>query len=134
MMFNPKDTPAQIKAGLAWIDYEYLTPGQGFYDQARNAADKSPVGTPEPDLWAGATDQTFVALNKQYSNVPSQNYQTFLDTSSKIPMLVEPPQAQKIYAVLDTAMATVLTDKNADVNKLLIDAETQVNTILSTVK
>ena len=44
---------------------------------------------------------------------------------------LQPPAAQQIYAVLDTAMQGVLTDRNADIGKLLSDAEKQVNQILS---
>ena len=53
---------------------------------------------------------------------------------AKIPLRVEPPSAQQIYAVLDTAMATVLTDSNANIDQLLSSAESQVNSILSSVR
>jgi hypothetical protein len=52
----------------------------------------------------------------------------------QIPVKLEPPNAQQIYAVLDVAMQKVLTDKNANVDQLLADAETQVNQILASVK
>jgi len=51
-----------------------------------------------------------------------------------IPVKLEPPNAQQIYAALDVAMQKVLTDKNADIDKLLTDAETQANSILAGVK
>ena len=74
------------------------------------------------------------AADKQYANVPQANYAPFVAGMSKVPVKLEPPNAQQIYAVLDVAMQKVLTDKNADPAKLLADAETQVNQILSSVK
>jgi ABC-type glycerol-3-phosphate transport system substrate-binding protein len=133
-MFNPKDNPDKIKAGLAWLQYEYLTPGLGYYDIKRAADAKQPVGLPEPNIWTAAADTQITGLRKQYANVPVQNYQPFVTGNANVTLMLEPPNAQKIYAVLDTAMATVLTDKNADISKLLSDAESQVNSILATVQ
>jgi len=133
-MFNPKDTPAQIKAGLTWLTYMYDSPDKSVSDIVRNAAAKQAVGLPEPDLWTGAAEQKFLAANKTHANVPTQNFQPFVDAAPKITVKIEPPQAQKIYAVLDTVMAAVLTNKSADIDKLLADAERQVNPILSTVR
>ncbi|MHA6765049.1 ABC transporter substrate-binding protein [Streptacidiphilus sp. PAMC 29251] len=133
-MFNPKDTPAQVKAGIAWLSYKYLTPGQGEYDYARAAAAKQPVGLPEPDLWTGAAEATRTSLVAANATVPVQNYQPFVTGNANVPLDVEPPNAQQLYAVLDTAMAQVLTNKNADIDKLLSDAEKQINAILATVQ
>ena len=133
-MFNAKDTPDQVRAGLKWLAYKYLTPGQGDYDYARTAADKQPVGLPEPDMWTGSAEATRTSLVKADSNVPTQNYQAFVTGNANVPLDIEPPNAQQIYAVLDTVMAQVLTNRNADVNKLLSDAEKQVNGILATVQ
>lgn len=133
-MFNPKDTPEQIKAGLAWLTFEYDNPDRIASDTARTAADKQPVGLPEPNIWTGAASQALADARKADANVPVQNYQPFVTGNANVPLVVEPPQAQKIYAVLDTAMAQVLTNKDADVSKLLSDAETQVNSILATVQ
>ena len=44
--FKKGDTPAQIKAGLAWLKYEELTPGQGQYNYAAQKAEGLPVGIP----------------------------------------------------------------------------------------
>ena len=54
-MFSPKDTPAQIEAGVKWINFEDLTPGVGQFNFARQKADGFPVGFPEPELFVGAT-------------------------------------------------------------------------------
>jgi ABC-type glycerol-3-phosphate transport system substrate-binding protein len=133
-MFNPKDTPAQIKAGLAWLTYEYDDPDRITSVITRTAADKEPVGLPEPNIWTGTANTTFVAANKKYANVPVQNYQPFVTGNAHVPLDLEPPNAQQIYAVLDTVMAQVLTNRDADVSTLLDTAQTQVDSILSTVQ
>ncbi|WP_377267792.1 ABC transporter substrate-binding protein [Peterkaempfera sp. SMS 1(5)a] len=133
-MFNPKDTPEQIKAGLQWLTFKYDNPDRITSGVERDAKNKVPVGLPEPDLWTGTAEQTRAAAVKANSNLPDANYAKFVAAGPNIKLNVEPPNAQQIYAVLDTAMAAVLTDKNADVSKLLSSAETQVNTILATVQ
>lgn len=132
-MFNPKDTPAQIKAGLAWLTFKYTNPDRIAVNIERTATDKQPVGLPEPNIWTGTAGQTFAKLQAEHANVPIGNYTPFVNAAPKIPVKLEPPNAQKIYAVLDTVMAKVLTDRNADMAGLLGSAEKQVNTILSAV-
>jgi len=110
----------------------YDNPDKSVSDIIRNAAAKQAVGLPEPDLWTGTAEQKFLAENKAHANVPTRNFQPFVDAAPKITVKIEAPQAQKIYAVLDTVMAAVLTNERADIDRLLADAERQVNTILST--
>lgn len=133
-MFNPRDTPEQIKAGLAWLTFEYDDPDRITSGIARAAAAKEPVGLPEPNIWTGSAAKTLAAANTRYANVPVRNYQPFVTGNADIPLDLEPPNAQQIYAVLDTAMAQVLTNANADIGQLLDTAQTQVNSILSTVQ
>jgi hypothetical protein len=45
-MFAKRDTPAQIEAGIKWMVFEYLTPGVGHFNFARQKADGFPVGWP----------------------------------------------------------------------------------------
>jgi ABC-type glycerol-3-phosphate transport system substrate-binding protein len=133
-MFNVKDSPAQIKAGLEWLTYQHVNPDKIDSDFARSIQQKLPVGLPQPNIWTGDAETKWTAANQKYSDVPSQNYQSFVSGNASIPLKLEPPNAQQIYAVLDTVMQAVLTDKNADLGKLLSNAETQVNSILATVK
>ncbi|NEE28131.1 extracellular solute-binding protein, partial [Streptomyces sp. SID7982] len=37
-MFNKKATPEQIKAGLKWLEWTFLTPGQGYMNNYARAA------------------------------------------------------------------------------------------------
>jgi hypothetical protein len=48
-----------------------------------------------------------------------------------VPVKGEPPNAQKLYTVLDTVMSGVLSNKSANIDKLLSDAETQANQLLA---
>ncbi|MFF2524978.1 extracellular solute-binding protein [Streptomyces liangshanensis] len=130
-MFNKKDTPAQIKAGLKWLEFQTNTPGSGLNNWKRASENKAPVGLPEPRLWTGATDTKDQELKKQYANVPVENYQPFLDGSQALTLKLEPPQAQQIYSVLDGAVSAVLTKKDANVDSLLKDAQSKIDGILA---
>ncbi|KAB1986493.1 ABC transporter substrate-binding protein [Streptomyces triticiradicis] len=131
-MFNKKDTPAQIKAGLKWLDHMFLTPGKGFLgDYARAKQNDAPVGLPEPRLFTGAADAKDQQVKKANANVPVENYQAFLDGNQSLQMKIEPPQAQQIYSVLDAAVSAVLTKKDADVDQLLKDASGKIDSILA---
>ncbi|KIF77127.1 sugar ABC transporter substrate-binding protein [Streptomyces sp. 150FB] len=130
-MFNKKDTPEQIKAGLKWLEAQTNTPGSGLNNWKRASANKAPVGLPEPRLWTGATDSKDLALKKQYANVPVENYQPFLDGSQQLTLKLEPKNAQQIYSVLDGAVSAVLTKKDADIDGLLKDAQTKIDGILA---
>jgi ABC-type glycerol-3-phosphate transport system substrate-binding protein len=139
--FKKSDTPNQIKAAIAWINYEYLTPGQGQFNYARNVALSGDPGTnkfiavglPEPELWAPNTPSSAAdaaALKAAGANMPVANYAAYIN--NPIPGVPEPPiAAQQIYAVLDNAMSAVMTNKNASISSLLSDAEGKVNSILA---
>ncbi|MFJ9623913.1 ABC transporter substrate-binding protein [Streptomyces sp. NPDC101181] len=131
-MFNKKATPAQIKAGLKWLEWTFLTPGQGYMNNyARAAKDESPVGLPEPRLFTGATDSEDQKLKKASANVPVENYQAFIDGGQQLDMKLEPKHGQQIYAVLDGAVSAVLTKKDADIDQLLKDAQAKIDGILA---
>lgn len=131
-MFNKKATPEQIKAGLKWLEWTFLTPGQGYMNNyARAAEDKSPVGLPEPRLFTGATDAKDQELKKASANVPVANYQAFIDGGQQLDMKLEPKHGQQIYAVLDGAVSAVLTKKDTDIDALLKDAQSKIDGILA---
>ncbi|MGC9665342.1 ABC transporter substrate-binding protein [Planosporangium sp. 12N6] len=122
-------TPDQIKAGIAWLTFKFLTPGQGQFAYARNKADGLPVGLPEPFFFTGASAEKESRDKAASATIPVANFTAYVST--RIPGFVEPPHAQEIYKVLDTAVSAVLTDRNANVDELLKTAETQVNQVLA---
>lgn len=131
-MFNKHDTPAQIRAGLKWLDHMFLTPGDGFLgDYARARKNDAPVGLPEPRLFTGAADAKDQQAKKANANVPVQNYQAFLDGNQQLQMKIEPPDAQQLYSVLDGVVSAVLTNKDADIDQLLRDASGKIDGILA---
>ena len=131
-MFNPKASPEKIKAGLQWLEFHELTPGKGQFDYARSKQQGRPVGLPIPDLYGtSAPGNEITALRKQYATVPVDNFAPYVAAQGNITNKLEPPKAQELYAVLDVAMSAVLTRKDADVNKLLSDAEGKANKILA---
>ncbi|HEY5837181.1 ABC transporter substrate-binding protein [Streptomyces sp.] len=128
-MFKKSASPDQIKAGIAWVNFKYLTLEKGQFDYPRNKADGLPVGLPQPFFFTGASKAKDTETKTANATVPVENFRPYVD--AQVPVLPEPPNAQKIYTVLDTVMSGVLTDKGADVSKLLSTAEKQVNSLLA---
>jgi ABC-type glycerol-3-phosphate transport system substrate-binding protein len=127
--FAKHDTPAQIKAGIEWVTYEWLTPGKGQFDYARGKKLGQPVGVPEPQLFTGTTGKAIAGLRADNATVPVANYTQYVD--HPVTMKLEPPNAQAVYKVLDTPMSAVLTNPNADIDQLLATASTQVDQVLA---
>jgi multiple sugar transport system substrate-binding protein len=130
-MFNKNDTPEQIEAGIKWINYEFETSGIGQFDYARMSAQGQPVGLPEPDMWEGAVATKDAAAKEKYANIPTANFATYVAALPKMKLIIEPPQAQAIYAKGDAAMFAVLTKANANVPQLLSTFANQADTILA---
>jgi len=128
-MFAKRDTPAQIRAGIKFVNFEDLTPGKGQFDFTRQKADGEPVGFPEPELFDGAANQQYQKLLNASATIHTSYYSTFLD-ANETPM-GEPPDAQAVYKTLDPVMLSVLTDPNANISQLLSTAASQVNQILA---
>ncbi|MFG1920941.1 ABC transporter substrate-binding protein [Cryptosporangium sp. NPDC048952] len=128
-MFNRKATPKQIEAGVKWVEFQNLTPGTGANNWERAARNKAPVGLPQPNLWTGPTADADNKLKAQFANVPVENYELF--QSTEVPGKLEPPQAQQIYSVMDGVMSSVLTNRNANIDKLLADASDKIDRLLA---
>ncbi len=131
-MINPKASAAETKAGLEWIDFQFNTPGKGRFDFARGKANGEAVGVPNNDyMGESPTGQKLAEERKANAVLPVEFYQPYVDGSKNVEFKLEPPKAQELYAVLDVAMSAVLTRKDADIDKLLSDAESKANKILA---
>jgi ABC-type glycerol-3-phosphate transport system substrate-binding protein len=128
-IFAKHDTPAQIQAGLKWINFESLTPGTGQFNFARLKADGFPVGFPEPQLFQGTTGSAVNDLRAKYATIKTDYYKPFVAANEAA--AGEPTDAQAVYKTLDPVMLAVLTEPNADIPSLLKTATTNVNTILA---
>jgi ABC-type glycerol-3-phosphate transport system substrate-binding protein len=128
-MFAKSDTPAQIQAGIKWLVFESLTPGKGQFNFTRSKADGFPVGFPEPALFTGATAQKYQQLLGTSATINTSYYSTFVAAHEN--GMGEPPDAQALYAALNTPMLATLTEPNPDYSKLLSTAASNVNTLLA---
>jgi ABC-type glycerol-3-phosphate transport system substrate-binding protein len=130
-MFAKRDTPAQIQAGIKFVTWEFLTPGQGIqFDFARNKSTKQQgVGFPEPQLYSGATEQKYERLMDASATINLSYYAPF--SSAKELGMGEPTDAQAIYKTLDGTMLAVLSEPNANLSQLLSQASGQVDQLLS---
>lgn len=136
-MINPKASPEKIKAGLTWIQWKYLNPDRFESLIKRYADGKQPIGLPAiptADIWTGQVRDKQTELKSKYANVPEQNFKPYLDGNARLKGSLEPPNAQQIYAVLDSVMQGVLTNRDANIDQLLADAEAKVNSALAQVK
>ena len=128
-IFAKHDTPAQIEAGIKFIDFEDLTPGQGTtFNFARLKADGIPVGFDEPALFDGAAGAQVSALRAKYSTINQSYYQSYVKANEASDG--EPFDAQAVYKTLDPMMLAVLTEPNVNIPALLKTSATNVNTLL----
>lgn len=131
-LFHPRATPEQVKAGLLWLEFQFLTPGKGQFNLERGKAIGNAVGIPDNEVFAGSpTGQKIVDMRKQFATVPVEFFDPYVKGASAVKPKPEPPMAQEVYAVLDVAMSAVLSREDANIDQLLADAETKVNSILS---
>jgi ABC-type glycerol-3-phosphate transport system substrate-binding protein len=124
-------SPDQVRAGLKWLAEQKLTPGKGQFDYVRAKPQNQPVGLPQPQLFTvgSATYQQELDLRRKNANIPVDDFAAF--ENNPVPVQVEPPNAQAIYAVLDAAMSAVLTNPDADIDNELGKAEDKVNQVLA---
>ncbi|MFF3833068.1 extracellular solute-binding protein [Streptomyces sp. NPDC002458] len=128
-MIKKGSSPDKIKAAVAWLNFKNLTPGKGQFEWSRTKADQLPVGLPQPNFFTGESKTKDDAARAANATMPVENFKAFMD--NPVQGKAEPPKAQEIYKILDNAMSAVLTNKNADVDKLLDTAEQQVNQVLA---
>jgi ABC-type glycerol-3-phosphate transport system substrate-binding protein len=128
-VFAKHDTPAQIEAGIKFIDFEDLTPGDGVtFNFARQKADGTPVGFDEPALFDGAAGAQVNALRTKYATINVSYYKAYVDANEASDG--EPFDAQAVYKTLDPMMLAVLTEPNVNIPALLKTSATNVNTLL----
>ena len=128
-VFAKHDSPAQIRAGIKFIDFEDLSPGTGQFNFARQKADGFSVGFPEPELFTGPTGSQVNQLRAKYATIDTSYYAPFVRAQEKGDG--EPADAQAVYKTLDPVMLAVLTEKNVNIPALLKTAAGNVNTILA---
>jgi multiple sugar transport system substrate-binding protein len=136
---NVLTTEDQRDAAVDFIDFYYMNrlttqPG-AVADATALKANKQPVGVPAMPIFDQATyDQSLVWI-KDYINVPSAQMTPFTSKIGTQAVVIEPLyNTQDLYAALDPVVQAVLTDKNADIGKLLDAANAKIQKILDTPK
>jgi multiple sugar transport system substrate-binding protein len=130
-IFNPKSSPDTIKAAFDYVIYTNFDLGVLENSRAQQAANGQAVGAPTAQLFKGDFQAKLSALDVKYSNVPRDNYATYI--SSTFALRPEPRnQTQKMYAALDGPMQAVLTNSGADPAALLNQAAQQFQQVLDT--
>ncbi|HHV99836.1 MAG TPA: ABC transporter substrate-binding protein [Clostridiaceae bacterium] len=127
-MFAPQSTPEQLDACIKWLEVSKgFSPivtdemKQNFEATAKiNNEQGLVVGPHDMRVWV---DPERVAAEdeilKKYQNVNMDLWNDYVNNSTKGMRPEEPVLAQELYKTLDTAIQSVLTDKNADPQEIL---------------
>jgi multiple sugar transport system substrate-binding protein len=127
---SSKATNNEKAAAVKWIDFHYLRKYTNQAAAEKNAqtevASKQPVGTPELPIFSQAQYQQYQTWIKSYVNVPLDQMTTFTSNVFSATIVNEPAVAtQDLYAALDPVVQAVLTNKDANIDQLLSDANTK---------
>lgn len=132
---NAKASKAQAAAAVKWIDFFRV---RKYVDQTAAVADakilsdaKQPIGTPTFPIFDQAQWQKNQDWVKPYINVPTNQMSSFISGMFTQKLISEPPsQTQAVYGALDSVVQKVLSDKNANIDKLVQQANTTVQGLL----
>ncbi|MCU1417946.1 MAG: extracellular solute-binding protein [Schumannella sp.] len=122
-------------AGVKWIDWYYM---QKLLNETAAKADAKAlsdsdqaVGTPVLPVLDQATYEESQKWIAEYVNVPVDQMKPFFDNIfSQTPVAEPKGHTQEIYALLDAVVQKVLTDKNADIDALLTQADKDAQALL----
>jgi len=132
---SAKADDAAKQAGVKWIDYYYMSKlfdkSATIRDAKTQAASDQPVGAPQvPVLDKKSFTQTQEWI-KPYINVPLEQMKPYTSKEFDQPIIAEPEsQTQALYGALDPVVQAVLTDKNANVDSLLSQANATIQQLL----
>jgi ABC-type glycerol-3-phosphate transport system substrate-binding protein len=132
---SAKASPAERAAAVKWIDFYYMrkltTQDAAVLDAKTLSEGKQPVGTPALPIFDKATLDKSNEWVKQYVNVPLNQMSSFTNGVFSQNLIAEPAvQTQALYGALDPVVQAVLTNKNADIDKLLSKANSEIQTVL----
>ncbi len=133
---KPSASSAEKAAALKWIDYFYEEPLISKAQAVRNAktlvANKQPVGVPALPVFNKKQYDLANTWIKPYINVPVAQFKPFM-TGIFNQQLVPEPEAstQSVYHSLDAVVEAVLTDRNADIQGMLQQANSAAQQAIS---
>ena len=130
-------TEAQKDAVFKWLEFDGI--GAELTDDLKQTletnvqtrmADGKIVGVNDYSYWNGESkiQEYKEELNKKYMNVPESHIASYNDKTDIEFQFEEPVCAQDLYALLDSCIQKVLTDKNADCHALVKEASKKFQT------
>jgi ABC-type glycerol-3-phosphate transport system substrate-binding protein len=133
---RPDANASARAAAVKWIDFYYERPLVDKAQAIRNAktlvASKQPVGVPALPLFNKAQYDLANTWIKPYINVPQVQMKPFTTGIYKQRLIPEPAAStQSVYHSLDAPVEAVLTDKNANVQQLLDQANSAAQALIS---
>jgi len=133
---KPSAKGAELAAAVKWIDFFYEEPLISKKQAIRNAetlvANKQPVGVPALPLFNKQQAQLSNTWIKPYINVPLAQMKPFLSGIYNQNVVPEPEAStQSVYHSLDAVVEAVLTNRNADVQSMLQQANQQAQQAIS---
>jgi ABC-type glycerol-3-phosphate transport system substrate-binding protein len=133
---KPSASSAEKAASVKWIDFFYEEPLVSKTQAIRNAqtlvANKQPVGVPALPLFNKAQADLSNSWIKPYINVPIAQMKPFLTGIYNQTVVPEPEAStQSVYHALDAVVEAVLTDKNANVQSMLQQANSAAQQAIS---
>lgn len=130
-MFSKNSTPEQIDAGFKWLEFTGFSPvmtaeqEEKFRTSCENtiANHNVIIERDSYDVWTNPEMlEKSRAIRREYANVDYNDYKNYFEATD-IEVKLEPAAcAQQLYAVLDGCIQEVITNENADVDKLISDA------------
>jgi multiple sugar transport system substrate-binding protein len=133
--FNPEATAEEIYAALQFRKFHYLSrytdEEQAVSWAEAQDADSLPIGVPEYPLVSQESYDDYLGWIGSYINVDRDAYTAYLDSVYTTPVVLEPAvRAQELYAALDPVVQAVLTREDADIDELLQQVETQIQSLV----
>lgn len=127
LIVNSTASEAEKVAAVEWIDFYKLEKFRSEEAALEDATVKADQGTAVaiPGLSPVSDEQysAYLGWIKDINNVPTSNFQTYLDRVATQTVLPEPVKnSQELYAALDPVVQAVLTDENADIDALITAA------------
>lgn len=132
---SPTVDEATKAAAVKWIDWYYMqklmNEDAAVVDAQALVAAGQPVGTPVLPVLDQETYELSLEWIAPYVNVPLDQMAGFTEgIFQQKPVAESKGKTQEVYALLDTVIQTVLTDRNADVDALLAQATIDAQALL----
>jgi ABC-type glycerol-3-phosphate transport system substrate-binding protein len=133
---RPDANADQKAAALKWIDFFYerplVTKSRAVQNAKTLAANQQPVGVPALPLFNKKQYDLANTWIRSYINVPIGQMKPFLTDIFSQQLIPEPAAStQSVYHALDPVVEAVLTDKNANIDSLLQQANQTAQAAIS---